>query len=184
VNPTTDVLQEYGSARMAGLEVMDDEADAAARTELLIALLPRPDQGPCPQRNCGLAVRDQAHLMNAATFIFEEREQGTRESISHCWVRSTILPASMNASAVSLHAEYRQGFSSVEENVDEVLSLLRVKSLGREVVGGESEHVAREGMRAWLAAEDEEEAIVNTADLIVFPPDEASGDEDEPSGDE
>jgi len=52
------------------------------------------------------------------------------------------------------------------------------------VVGGESEHDACEGMRAWLAAEDEKEAIVDTADLIVFPPDEASGDEDEPSGDD
>jgi len=36
----------------------------------------------------------------------------------------------------------------------------------------------------WLAAEVEEKAIVGTADWIVFPIDEASGDEDEPSGDE
>ena len=163
---------------------MDDEADAAAQTELLIALLPQPDQGPRPRRNCGLAGRGQAHLMDAATFIFEEWEQVTRESIVHRWVKSTILPASMNASVVSLHAEYRQGFASVEEDVDEVHSLLRGTSRGREVVGGEREHVARGGMRAWLAAEDEEEAIVDTADLIVFPPDEASRDMDEPSGDE
>ena len=182
MSPTTDVLQEYEASRIAGLEVMDNEADAAAQTELLIALLPPPDQGPGLRRNCELAGRGQAHLMDAATFTFEEWEQVTRESIVHCWVKSTILPASMNASVV--HSEYRQEIATVEEDVDEVRSLLRGTSLGREVVGGESEHDAREGMRAWLTAEDEEEAIVDTADLIVFPPDEAAADEYEPSGDE
>eukprot|EP00168_Porphyra_purpurea_P010995 TRINITY_DN2757_c0_g1_i1.p1 TRINITY_DN2757_c0_g1~~TRINITY_DN2757_c0_g1_i1.p1 ORF type:complete len:274 (-),score=18.50 TRINITY_DN2757_c0_g1_i1:171-992(-) len=91
VPPTTDVLQEYGAARLAGLGAMDDAADAAAQTNLLAALLPPPDQGPRPQRNCGLAGRGQAHLMDAATFVFEEWEKVTQESIVHCWVKSTVF---------------------------------------------------------------------------------------------
>jgi len=91
VHPTTEVPQKYGAPRMAGLEVMDDKADAAAQTELLIALLPPPDQGPRPRRNCGLTGCGQAHLMDAATFIFEEWEQVARELIVHCWVKSTIF---------------------------------------------------------------------------------------------
>ena len=88
----------------------------------------------------------------------------------HCWVKSTILPVYMNASVVALHAEYRQGFSSVEDDVNAMLSIMRGTSLGQDVVGGETEDDAREGMRAWFAAEDEEDGIVDAADLIVFQP--------------
>lgn len=62
-----------------------------------------------------------------------------------------------------------------------MLSLLRGTTLGRETVGGESQYDAREGMRAWLAAEDEEETIVDSADLMVFPPDGVPGVKDGPS---
>ena len=68
--------------------------------------------------------------------------------------------------------------------MDEVRSLFRGTSVGREMVCGESEHDEREGMRALLAADDAEEAIVDTSDLIVFQPEAASGDEDEPTCDE
>jgi len=162
---------------------MDEDADAEAQASLLAAVLPPPDQEPRPARNCGLAGRGQAHLLDAATFISEEWDKVTGESIVHCWVKSTILPVSMNASVVALHAEYRQGFSSVEDDVNEVLSLLRGTSLGQEVVGGETEDDAREGMRAWFLAEDEEDAIVDTADLIVFQPGGALEDANGSSGD-
>jgi len=54
--------------------------------------------------------------------------------------------------------------------VDVVPSAFWGTSLGREVVGGEREHYARESMRAWLAAEDADEAVVDTDDLMGFPP--------------
>jgi len=95
-----------------------------------------------------LAGRGQAHLLDAASLISEERDKVTSESIVHYWVKSTILPVSMSASVVALHAEYRQGFSRVEDDVNEVFYLLRGTSLGQEVVGGETEDDAREGMRA------------------------------------
>lgn len=177
--PTTDVLMEYGPARLPGLEALDHEADVAAAGPLLAALLPAPEDVPRPRRNCGLAGRGHAHLKDASTMIFEEWEKMTREALVHCWVKSTVLPVSMAASLVSEHAEYRQGFASVAEDVQEVLTLLRGTSLGREVVGGESEHDAREGVRLWLGAEDEEDAIVDTADLMIFPTSDASGDDEE-----
>jgi len=44
---------------------------------------------------------------------------------------------------------------------------MRGTSLEREVIGGESEGDPREGMRAWFGAEDEENAIVYTEDMII-----------------
>jgi len=149
---------------------MDEDADAQAHASLLAAVLRPPDQEPPPARNCGLAGGGQAHLLDAAIFISEEWDRVTSESSVHCWVKSTILPVYMNASVVALHAEYRQGFSSVEDDVNAMLSILRGTSLGQDVVGGETEDDAREGMRAWFAAEDEEDAIVDASDLIVFQP--------------
>jgi len=110
VKPTANVLQEFGASRLAGLEVTDEEADAEAHVGLLPAVLPLPDQEPRPARNCGQAGNGQAHLLDAATLISEEWDKVTSESIVHCWVKSTILHVSMNASVVALHAEYRQGF--------------------------------------------------------------------------
>lgn len=182
--PATDVLQQYGTARLAALEALDDEADVAAEDALLAAVLPPPENVPRPRRNCGLAGRGHAHLMDASTIIFEEWEKMTIEAIVHCWVKSSFLPVSMNASLVSDHAEYRQGLASEAEDVQEVLTLLQGTSLGREVVGGESEHDAREGLRLWLAAEDEEDAFVDTADLIIIPPSDASGEDEEPGEEE
>jgi len=101
VIPSTKVLQEHGPPRSAQPEVMDDAADAAARTDLLAALLPPPDQRPRPQRNCGLAGRGQANLMDAASLICEEWEKVSRESIVHCSVKSSGLPLAMSASVVS-----------------------------------------------------------------------------------
>lgn len=71
----------------------------------------------------------------------------TWDAIVHCWVKPTVLRGSLNASTVSTHAEYRQRFASVGEDVEEVLTMLQGKSLGREEMGGESEHDAREGLR-------------------------------------
>lgn len=99
--PTTDVLQEYGAARFLGLEALDHDAEVAAEGDLLAALLPSPEEVPRPRRNCGLAGRGHAHLMDAPTMIFEKWEKMTRESIVHCWVKSTVLPTSMNASLVA-----------------------------------------------------------------------------------
>jgi len=86
---------------------MDEDADAQAQASLLAAVLPPPDKEPRPARNCGMAGRGQAHLLDAATFISEDCDKVTSESIVHCWVKSTILPVSMNASVVALHADYR-----------------------------------------------------------------------------
>jgi len=163
---------------------MDEEADAEAQASLLAAVLPPSDQEPRPARNCGLAGHGQAHLLDAATFISEEWDNVTSESIVHCWVKWTILPISMNSSVVALHAEYRQGFSSQEDDVNDVLSLLRGTSLGQEVVGGETEDDAQEGMRAWFVEEEEDDTIVDTADLFVFQPGGALEDEHGPSGDD
>jgi len=120
--------------------------------------------------------------MDAATLICEEWEKVSRESIAHCWVKSSVLPMAMSASVVSLQAEYWKVFACVEADVDEVLSLLRGTTLAREVVGAERQYDSREGMRAWLAAEDEEDTIVDTADLMVFSPDGVPGEEDGASG--
>jgi len=94
--------------------MLNDESDATARPDLFSALLPTPGQEPCPRRNCGLAGRGQADLKDAAKFILEEWVNVSREAIVHCWVKSSVFPASMNASMVPMHAEYRQVFSSVE----------------------------------------------------------------------
>ena len=100
----------------------------------------------------------------------------------HCWVKSSVLPMAMSASVVSLHAEYWEVFASVAANVEEVLSLLRGTTLAREVVGVERQYDSREGMRAWLATDDEEETIADTAGLMVFSPDGVPGEEDGASG--
>jgi len=51
---------------------------------------------------------------------------------------------------------------------------MRGTSLEREVIGGASEQDAREGLRAWLGAEDDEDAIVDTADMIALSSDDSS----------
>eukprot|EP00170_Pyropia_yezoensis_P000526 contig_2669_g527 len=131
VAPATDVLQEHGTARLAALEALDDEADVAAEDALLAAVLFPPENVPRPRRNCGLAGRGHAHLVDASTIIFEEWEKMTREAIVHCWVKSSVLPVSINASLASDHAEYCQGFTSEAEDVQEVLTPLEETSLGR-----------------------------------------------------
>ena len=103
----------------------------------------------------------------------------TPTTILHCWVKSTILPVTMTATLASSHGEYRHGFTSVESEVDEVIALMRGTVIGREVIGGETVCDAREGVRAWLCAEDEEDAIVDTANLITLSTDEDSSDEED-----
>jgi len=74
----------------------------------------------------------------------------------------------MSASLTASRGEYRQGFGSVESDLDEVLALMRGTPLEREVIGGASEQDAREGLRAWFGAEDDEDAIVDTAQMITL----------------
>ena len=167
----------YGAPRSAALEAPEDAADAAAQQGLLAALLPPPSQTPRPARNCGLAGRGSAHLLDAATLIAEELEKLTSTSILRCWVKSTILPVAMSASLAASHGEYRNGFANVENEVDEVLALMRGTSLGQDIIGGTSEGDAREAVRSWLDAEDAEEAIVDTANMITMSSDDWSGDE-------
>ena len=80
----------------------------------------------------------------------------------------------MSASLTASRGEYRQGFRSVESDLEEVLALMRGTSLEREVIWGASEQDAREGLRAWLGAEDDEDAIVDTADMITLSSDDSS----------
>jgi len=82
--PAVNVLQVYGAPRSAALEAPDDVADAAAQQGLFAALLPPPDPTPRPARNCGLAGRGAAHLLDAATLIAEEWEKVTPTSVLHC----------------------------------------------------------------------------------------------------
>lgn len=89
-------------------------------------------------------------------------------SIAHCWVKSTILPAAMSASVVSEHGEYVQGFETLSSEVDQVLSMLRNATLGRESSLCEGDERAREGVSNWLDAEDTEDAILDTADMITL----------------
>jgi len=91
----------------------------------------------------------------------------TPTKILHCWVKCTILPVPMTATLASSHGEYRHGFTSLESEVDEVIALMRGTVIGREAIGGETVCDAREGVRAWLCAEDEEDAIVDTENLIT-----------------
>ena len=147
---------------------------AEAQQGLLAALLPPTDPTPRPARNCGLAGRGAAHLLDAATLIAEEWEKVTQTSVLHCWLKSNIPPVAMSASLTASRGEYRQGFGSVESDLDEVLALMRGTSLEREVIGGASERDAREGLRAWLGAEDDEDAIVDTADMIALSSDDSS----------
>ena len=172
--PAVNVLQVYGAPRSAALEAPHDAADASAQQGLLAALLPPPDPTPRPARNCGLAGRGAAHLLDAATLIAEGWEKVTPTSVFHCWLKSNILPVVMSASLTASRGEYRQGFGSVESDLDEVLALMRGTSLEREVIGGASEQDAREGLRAWFGAEDDEDAIVDTADMITLSSDDSS----------
>jgi len=177
--PDVDVLQVYGAPRSAAFDAPDDAADEAAHEGLLAALLPPPDETQRPARNCSLAGLGNPHLRDAATVIVEEWEKVTPTTILHCWVKSTILPVPMTATLVSSQGEYRHGFTSVESEVDEVIALMRGTVIGREVIGGETVSDAREGVRAWLCAEDEEDAIVDTANLITMSTDEDSSDEED-----
>jgi len=170
--PAVNVLQVYGVPRSAALEAPDDAADAVAQQSLLTPLLPPPDATQRPARKSVLAGRSAAHLLDAATLIAEEWEKVTPTSVLHCWLKSDILPVAMSASLPASEGEYRQGLASVETDSDEVLALMRDTSLEREVIGGESEGDAREGMRAWFGAEDEEDAIVDTADMITWSSDD------------
>jgi len=173
------VLQEYGAPRSAAFDAPDDAADEAAHEGLLAALLPPPDETPRPARNCGLAGLGNPHLRDAGTLIVEEWAKVTPTTILHCWVKSTILPVPMTATLVSSQGEYRRGFTSVKSEVDEVIALMRGTVIGREVIGGETVSDAREGVQAWLCAEDEEDAIVDTANLITMSTGEDSSDEED-----
>jgi len=115
--------------------------------------------------------------LDAATLIAEKWEKAISTSILHCWVKSTILPVPMSASLAASHGEYRNCFSNVEYEVDEVLALMRGTSLGQEMIRGTSEGDAREAVRSWLDAEDAGEAIVDTANMITMSSDDWSGDE-------
>jgi len=148
--PSVDDLRVHGAPRSAALEASDDAADAAAQRGLLAALLPPLNQKPLPARNCGLAGRGSAHLLDTATLIAEEWEKVTSTSIWHCWVKSTILPVAMSTSHAACHGENRNGFSNVEHEVDEVLALMRGTSLGQDVIVGTSSGDAREAVRSWL----------------------------------
>jgi len=149
--PAGNVLQVHGAPRSAVLEAPDDAADEAAQHGLLAALVPPPDATPRPARNSELAGRSAAHLLDAATWVAEEWEKVTPTSVLHCWLTSNILPVAMSAFRTAYDGEYRQGFSSVETDLDGVLVLMRGTSLERKVIGAESEGDAREGMRARLA---------------------------------
>ena len=175
--PSVGVLRVYGAPLSAALDTPDDAADAAAQQGLLAALLPPPNQTPRPERNCGLAGRGSAHLLDAATLIGEAWEKVTSTSILYCWVKSTILPVAMSASLAASHGAYRDGFANVEHEVDEVLALMRGTSLGQDMIGGTSEGDAREAVRSWLDAEDAKEATVDTAKMITMSSDDWSGDE-------
>jgi len=141
--PAVNVLQVCGASRSATLEAPDDAADAAAHQGL------------------------PAALMDAATLVAKEWEKVTPNSVLHCWLKSNFLPLAMSASLTASEGEYRQMFASVEIDLDEVRAWMRGTSLEREVIGGESEGNPREGMRAWFGAEDEENAIVYTEDMII-----------------
>jgi len=84
----------------------------------------------------------------------------------------------MSASLTASEGDFRQGSASVETDLDEVLALMRGTSLEREVIGGESEGDAREGMRAWFGAEDNGDAIMDTADMITWSSDDPSNAEE------
>jgi len=174
---SVDVLWVYGAPRSAALQAPDNAADAAAQQGQLAALLPPPNQTPHPARNCGLVGRGSAHLLNPATLIAEEWEKVMSTSTLHCWVKSAILSVAMSACLAASHGEYRNGFVNVEHEVDEVLVLMRGTSLGKDVIGGTSEGDAHEAVRSWLNAEDAEEAIVDTSNMITMSSDDWSGDE-------
>ena len=146
--PSVDVLRVYGAPRSAALEAPDDAADAAAQQGLLRSLLPPPSQTPRPVRDCGLAGRGSAHLLDAATLIVEEWEKVTSTSALHCWVKSTILAVAVSVFFATSHGVYRNGFANVEHDVDEVLALMRGSSLGQDMIGVTSEGDAREAERS------------------------------------
>jgi len=146
--PSVDVLRVHGAPRSAALEAPDDAADAAVQQGVLRSLLPLPSQTPRPVRDCGLAGRGSAHLLDAATLIVEEWETVTSTSTLHCWVKSTILLAAVSAFFAASHGVYRNGFANVEHDVDEVLALMRGTSLGQDMIGVTSEGDAREAERS------------------------------------
>ena len=80
---------------------------AEAQQGLLAALLPPTDPTPRPARNCGLAGRGAAHLLDAATLIAEEWEKVTQTSVLHCWLKSNIPLVATSASLTASRGEYR-----------------------------------------------------------------------------
>lgn len=163
-------MRSYGPARVPTQEVADetasDAADAEIQADLIAAVLPPAGPHVRRGRNCGLAGRGSAHLLDAARLIQEEWGAMTPASIVHCWVKSTILPLSMSAVVVSTHSEYTGGGDAISRDVDEVLSLLRKTTLGTDAFSGESVCDVRDGVMSWLAAEQGEEVILDTADVL------------------
>jgi len=159
-------------------EAADDAALAEAHDRVVAALLPAPVvAAPCP-RNAGIAGGGKAHLRDAATLVAEEWEATTPSSIAHCWIKSTILPAPMCARVVSEHGEYRAEGAGEAVAVQEIISLMSSTILGSSAFGGECPDNVQSGVGEWLHAEDEEDAILDTADMLVLSG-EPAGVEDE-----
>lgn len=147
-------------------EDMGENDRAQLQADMVAAVLPPALSEEPPARKCGLAGWGQAHLLDAAKLIRDEWEAMTAASIEHCWVKSKILPVTISASVVSAHAEYKGGFDSVGQDVEAVLALLRSTTLGADAFSGESAGDVRNGVVPWFAAEDGEQAILDTAELL------------------
>lgn len=161
----------YGPAREAALEdiavVETDTRCAEVQAKCIGAILPLAEVEAQAARNCGLAGRGNAHLLDAARLIHEEWDAVSASSIVQCWVKSTIIPPVMSALLVSAHGEYTGGFEVVGRDMDEVLALLKNTSLGREAFSGEQAQDVREGVRLWFGADDGENAILETVDAFA-----------------
>lgn len=145
-----------------------EAAETAAANGLVEALLPPVQEEARRARNCGLAGAGQAHLGDASRLIKDEWDGTTAASIANCWVKSTILPAAMSDRVTSYHGEYTQGFSSVEQDLGHVLGLMRSTSLQNGAFGGESARDVEEAVVRLFDAEDGEDAILDTADMLTM----------------
>lgn len=59
-------------ARCSRLAALGHDADVAAEVDLFAAVLTSPEDVPRPRRNCSLAGRGHANVMDASTMISEE----------------------------------------------------------------------------------------------------------------
>ena len=115
-------------------------------------------------------VRDgaAAHLQDASEIVLQEWNAVEPSTITHCWLKSTILPNAVAMDVTALHGEYRASSRSLGSDVNSVVSLMSDCRFGEQAFGDTPRPAREMAIESWLTGEEDEGVRADTADRIVF----------------